>query len=202
MQVWIDDQQLSQVDNLEAAFELARQHTQTGGRLIIDILADGSPIDEALIDTPPSDSTAGIRELRMTTTDHDAFLIETIHTAREALALTAQDQARAVLQLRTGELEPAVESLKSVLEGWQGVRDVVGQSAALADIEIDQLSFAQTTGARCIEQLSKALQEVLDSLGKQDWSALGDAIEYDLGEQASAWDVLLDEMIARIKRDA
>ena len=64
MQVWIDDQQLSQVDNLEAAFELARQHTQTGGRLIIDILADGSPIDEALIDTPPSDSTAGIRELR------------------------------------------------------------------------------------------------------------------------------------------
>ncbi len=200
MKVWIDEQQLPEVESIEAALGLARAHTEGGERLIIDILADGSPIDEALIDDPPSDHTAGIRELRMTTTDHDAFLTDTIHSAKEALALTRQDQARAALQLRTGELEPAIESLQAVLGGWQAVRDVVGQSAALAGINLDTLRWGQTTGADCIERLSHALQDTLDALGRQDWSALGDAIEYDLDEQAPRWDAMLDEMIAQIRR--
>lgn len=201
MQVWIDDKQMEQADSIEAAFELARKHTESAGRLIIDISADGDPIDEALLDNPPSDSTAGIQQLRLTTTDHRAFLTETIHSAKEALTLTREDQSQAADLLRTGELENAAESLRAVLEGWQAVRDVVGQSAALAGIDINELSFEGTTGAACVEKLSKTLEEILATLGRQDWSALGDALEYDLDEQAVCWDRMLDEMIAHIKAD-
>ncbi len=203
MQLWIDNTQLDASDSLEAAFEIARKHAEDAGRLIIDIQADGQPIADALLEEPPSDS-AGINELRLTTTDFNAFLIETISTAKEALEGTRQEQNEAADQIRTGEFEPAVESLKSVLEGWHAVRDVVGQSAALAGFEIDELRVTDAkgtehTGNECVAQLPVALGEIRNCLGKQDWSSLGDALEYDLDDQATLWDGLLDAMIARIQ---
>tara|TARA_R110002072_G_scaffold150953_1_gene299731 strand:+ start:75307 stop:75930 length:624 start_codon:yes stop_codon:yes gene_type:complete len=203
MQLWIDNTQLDASDSLEAAFEIARKHAEDAGRLIIDIQADGQPIADALLEEPPSDS-AGIAELRLTTTDFSAFLIETISTAKEALDGTRQEQSEAADQIRTGEFEPAVESLKSVLEGWHAVRDVVGQSAALAGFAIDELRVTDAkgtehTGNECVAQLPVALGEIRNCLGKQDWSSLGDALEYDLDDQATLWDGLLDAMIARIQ---
>ncbi|PCI09728.1 hypothetical protein COB72_05715, partial [bacterium] len=154
---------------------------------------------DALLDEPPTDD-AGINELRLTTTDYNAFLIETIETAKDALVSTQGDQIEAADQIRTGELEPAIESLKSVLEGWHAVRDVVGQSAALAGIDIDTLEITDAkgttiTGAQCVDALSKALAEVRNCLGKSDWASLGDAIEYDLEDQANTWTALLNAMI-------
>ena len=204
MQLWIDNTQLDAVDTLENAFEIARKHAEQSGRLIIDIQADGNPIDDALLDEPPTND-AGINELRLTTTDYNAFLIETIETAKDALVSTREDQVAAGDQIRTGEIEPAIESLKAVLEGWHAVRDVVGQAAALAEINIDTLEITDakgttTTGEQCIDALSKALAEVRNCLGKQDWASLGDAIEYDLDDQANAWGALLNTMIESIKQ--
>lgn len=203
MQLWIDDTQLDTVESIELAFEIARKHAEEAGRLIIDIQADGEPIDDALIDTPPTDN-AGINELRLTTTDPAAFLVETIRSAKDALDLTREDQTAAADLIRTGKLEPAIESLQAVLEGWHAVRDVVGQSATLAEIDIDTLEITDAkgttiTGAQCVDALSKALAEVRVSITKQDWASLGDAIEYDLDDQATTWAALLNAMIAAIK---
>lgn len=200
MQLWIDDTQLENAQSIESAFELARKHAEESGRLIIDIQADGHPIDDSLLDEPPTD-TAGILELKLTTTDIVAFLVETIHSAKEALALTRQDQNSAADQIRSGDLEPAIVSLKAVLEGWHAVRDVVEQTAALGDIEIQTLVVADSTGAACIDSLSKALQEIRTQLEKQDWSSLGDALDCDLDEEATRWNALLDAMIVRINSD-
>lgn len=204
MQLWIDDTQLDSPDNLEAAFEIARKHAEDSGRLIIDIQADGQPIDDALLDQPPSDN-AGVEELRLTTTNFKAFLIETIESAKDALESTKGDQVEAADQIRTGELDQAIESLKSVLEGWHAVRDVVSQSAALAEIDVNALEIidakgTSTTGAQSIESLSKNLAEVRNCLAKSDWASLGDAIEYDLDDQINAWNALLNAMIAQIKK--
>jgi len=193
MLIWIDDTQLDSIDNLEAAFELARKHAEDANRLIIDIQADGQPIDDRLLDEPPTND-AGIRELRLTTTDHTAFLSETIQSAKEALQLTREDQVSATDHIRGGALEPAIESLQAVLEGWHAVRDVVGQSAALAEIDVNNLVVANTTGQECIECLSKILADIRASLEKQDWASLGDAIEYDLEEQVINWGILLSSL--------
>ena len=206
MQLWIDDTQHDTTDNLEAAFEIARKHAEESGRLIIDIQADGQPIDDALLDEPPTDA-AGINELRLTTTNYSAFLIETLATAKDALESTRGDQIEAADQIRTGELEPSIESLKAVLEGWHAVRDVVGQSAALADINVDTLEITDakgttTSGAQCVDALSKVLAEVRNCLGKSDWASLGDAIEYDLDDQVNTWNALLNAMIQQIQKNA
>lgn len=206
MQLWIDNTQLDTTDNLENAFEIARQHAEDAGRLIVDIQADGHPIDDALLDEPPTDN-AGITELRLTTTDFNAFLIETLNTAKEALEGTRTEQTETADLIRTGAFDQSIESLKSVLEGWHAVRDVVGQSAALAEINIDTLEIIDAkgttiSGEQCIDALSKALAQVRNSLGKQDWASLGDAIEYDLDDQANAWDALLNTMIKQISSNS
>ena len=197
MRVWIDQTELQSATNLDEALELARVHSEQSGRLIIDILADGKPLDESMLES--NKQPDAISELRLTTTDPGAFLSETLHTARETLTLIREDQGTAADHLRTGQLEAAVEALTAVLQGWQAVRDVVDQSAELAGIDVTTMSFAGTTGSACIERLGVTLREIRDALAKQDWSTLGDSIEYDLDEQAEHWDTLMSAMSDRVQ---
>lgn len=199
MRVWIDNTELQASSSLSDALDQAREHSEHTGRLIIDIIADGQPIDDDMLENPPTDE-AGISELRLTTTDPVAFLTETLQSAREAIMLVREDQGSAADHLRTGNLNPAVESLSAVLTGWQAVRDVVGQSAALADIDLSTLAFQNTTADACIAKLGETLSEVRDNLTRQDWSSLGDTIEYDLDEQAQRWDSMLEAMAQLIKQ--
>lgn len=199
MRVWIDSTELQTSDSVIDALEQARKHCQEAGRLIIDILADAHPLDNNMLDNPPADS-AGISELRITTTDPVAFLIETLHTARETISLVRQDQGTAADHLRTGQLEPAIESLTAVLTGWQALRDVVEQSAALADIDLSTLELKGTSADACVTRLGQTLSEIRDNLSRQDWSSLGDSIEYDLDEHAQQWDAMLQSMAQRIEQ--
>ncbi|MFG0313798.1 MAG: hypothetical protein ACF8LL_06405, partial [Phycisphaerales bacterium] len=86
MRVYIDNTELEANNSIADALNAAREHAENDGRLIIDIIADGQTIDDAMLDNPPSDS-GGISELRLTTTDPVAFLMETFARARESLAL-------------------------------------------------------------------------------------------------------------------
>lgn len=201
MRVFINETELDSNASIAEALDAAREHAEQGGRLIVDIIADGATIDDTLLDNPPADD-AGIRELRLTTTDPVAFLVETFASARESLVLVREDQATAAGHLRAGELEPAVEALNGVLTGWQAVGDVVSQSAELAEIDLAGFAFAGTTAGTSIEKLGDALFEIRTNLTHQDWSSLGDAIEYDLDDMAKQWDELLGALSQRVQAGA
>lgn len=198
MRVYIDNTELEANNSIADALDAAREHAENDGRLIIDILADGQTIDDAMLDNPPSDS-GGISELRLTTTDPVAFLMETFASARESLALVREDQSTAADHLRKGDLEPAVEALNGVLTGWQAVGDVVAQSAELADIDLNTFEFDGLHAKDVIEKLGDTLFEIRTNLTHQDWSSLGDAIEYDLDDLAKQWDALLAALAQRVK---
>ena len=176
----------------------ARDHAESNGRLIIDIFADGNPIDESILDNPPADN-AGINELRLQTTDPVAFLGETFASARESLALVREDQGTTAASLRTGELEPAIESLNAVLTGWQAIGEVVAQSAELVDIDLSTFTFKDKSANDCVQKLGDTLFEIRTNLTHQDWSALGDAVEYDLDELANDWNALLEALDAHVR---
>lgn len=198
MRVFIDETELDNNDSVADALDAARDHAENAGRLIVDIHADGEAINNALLDNPPSDN-AGISELRLTTTDPVAFLIETFASARESLVLVREDQATAADHLRKGELEPAVEVLNAILTGWQAVGEVVAQSAELAEIDLNAFEFDGTNASAVIEKLGDTLFEIRTNLTHQDWSSLGDAIEYDLDDLAKQWDGLLDALAQRVQ---
>lgn len=198
MRVYIDNTELEANNSIADALDAAREHAENDGRLIIDIIADGQTIDDAMLDNPPSDN-GGISELRLTTTDPVAFLMETFASARESLALVREDQSTAADHLRKGDLEPAVEALNGVLTGWQAVGDVVAQSAELADIDLNTFEFDGLQAKGVIEKLGDTLFEIRTNLTHQDWSSLGDAIEYDLDDLAKQWDALLGALAQRVQ---
>ena len=206
MRIFIDDTRLDDAPDAPTAIALAREHIDGADRLIIDINADGEPAPDAILDG--TDDGASIAELRFTTADTGTFLSETVHAAKESLDLIRKDQTTAAEQIRAGEMEDAMHALRAIMEGWQGVRDVVDQVAQLAGADAATLEAhseagpedGAESGQAIIADLGAALTEIRDTLAQEDWASLGDVVEYDLATLADRWDALLDALIERAAR--
>jgi len=198
MHIWIDNTQLTDAPDLNTALEQARVHAESTGRLIIDILVDGQPAPDEIFDDEPQ-GLGDINELRFTTADTNELVIETAQTAIDSIDLLKADQEEGAKLIRAGDITDSMETLRSVLEGWQAVRDIVDQIAQLTEIDIPTLQVGHEKGSEIIESLSKSLAEVRETLQNEDWSSLGDVIEYDLNELAVKWSALLSALIQGIK---
>ncbi len=193
MQIWIDTEQVETSDTIEQALDTARAHAEQTGRLIVEINADGKPLDDSLFENPAA-STPDIAELRFVTVDPIAFMNQTLDDTRLSLESTKAEQIVVASQIQSGELSNAIELLGPVLEGWHAVRDVVDQLSALAGVDLHTLDIDGVSATECINGLAKALGEIRDALANEDWSSMGDLLEYNLDEQASTWMSLIDAL--------
>ncbi|MBO6512681.1 MAG: hypothetical protein JJ974_01795 [Phycisphaerales bacterium] len=194
MQIWIDNTQLSDAPDIGEAIEQARLHAENAGRLIVDILVDGQPApDELYGDTP--ETLGPIEELRFTTADTRSMVNESINTAIDSIELLKADQAQCAQQIRSGELGDSMETLRSILEGWQAIRDMADQITQITNLDIQSVQIGSEHGSEIVQSLSTALSEVRETLQNEDWSSLGDVIEYDLEELATKWSALLGALI-------
>lgn len=198
MHIWIDNTQLTDAPDLNAALEQARVHAESGGRLIVDILVDGQPAPDAIFDEDPQ-GLDEINELRFTTADTSELIIETANTAIESVELLKADHEAGAQQIRSGDLQDSMETMRSILEGWQAMRDIVDQITQITNIDIQSLPVGQQTGSEIITSLSNSLSEIRETLQNEDWSSLGDVIEYDLNELAIQWSAMLSALIEAIK---
>ncbi|MEL6330025.1 MAG: hypothetical protein AAFR38_10200 [Planctomycetota bacterium] len=194
----LDGQPISPApDGLAAALDAARVRAESAGRIIIDVRSDGEPIDGRLLSEPPADN-AGIGELAMVSADKVAFLTTTIHDAGDALDAAVQKQREAAEFVQQGELEAAGEPLSEALATWQAVRDVVVHASALAGVTPEEIEVPTEQGAvqaqDIIAELVGALEEIKRALTQQDWSALSDAIGYDLEDVAERWRAMLKQL--------
>ncbi len=193
MQIWIDNTQLQDITNLDDALEHARLHAEGSGRLIVDILVDGNPATDAFFDSEPGDHPP-IKELRFTTAHTQSLVAETIDTAIESIELLRADQIAGAKQLREGELDDAMETLRAIMKGWQAMRDIVDQITQITNLDIATLKAGDHLGSEIVEMFVKTLSEVRETLQSEDWSSLGDVIEYDLEELAAKWTPLLSAL--------
>jgi|GEM_PF-1767314 len=198
MQIWIDNTQQTDATDLGDALEQARIHAESSGRLIVDILVDGQPATDELFEDQP-EGLGSINELRFTTADTSAIIAETAQTAIESIELLKADQEAGAQQIRAGELEDAMQTLQAIMEGWLAMRDVVDQITQIAQIDISSVKVGNETGSDSVQSLSNALAEVRETLQNEDWSSLGDVIEYDLNELAGKWATLLQSLIQSVQ---
>ncbi len=198
MHIWIDNTQLTDAPDLDAALEQARLHAESQGRLIVDILVDGQPAPDEIFDDQPQ-GLDSINELRFTTADTNQLVVETVNTAIDSIQLLKADQAAGTQQIRSGDLSDAMNTMRSIMEGWQALRDIADQVAQVTQIDIPSLKIGPHLGSEIVDSLSKALSEVRETLQNEDWSSLGDIIEYDLDELATKWSALLNALIQGVQ---
>lgn len=193
MNIWIDDTQIEQTDDLDTALETARLHAESQGRLIVDILVNGQPATDAFFEES-MENLPPITDLHFTTADTASLVSETIDTAIESIALLKADQQAGAQQLREDDMDNAMQTLRAIMEGWQAMRDIVDQITQITDLDINALTVNQQPATQIVEKLSKSLGDVRETLKNEDWSLLGDVIEYDLNELAEQWSSLLSAM--------
>lgn len=184
---------------MAAALEAGRLAAEGLGRLVIEVHADGKPLPGELLEDPPSDA-AGIRELRMVSTEPGPFIRTTLLDAVELLGPIRADQAEAVRLFQSGHIEEAFEPLQRALTSWSILRDLVEKSEQLGLtqpsrvlVRADDWSTG-TSGSEFIAALAEHLGEVKRTLQIQDFTALADAIEGGLGSDADGWELFLKAM--------
>ncbi len=196
MRVTMDGQTITdQAEGVAQAIEMVRERAESLGRLVIEVIADGQPAPD-LLDAMPADP-AGVRELGVTTAKKSLFLRETLAQARETLERTRADQAQAAGRIDAGEIAEALGSLRAIIEGWQLVRAVVDQAAALSGLVCDDLRSGDEPGGVVVRALADDLVALRDAVSREDWSGLSDNLACDLDARAVQWIGLIDDLAAR-----
>jgi len=198
MKVYLDDQPLSVTPGSVAeALVAGRDAAEATGRLVIEVHADGSPIDPAMLDQPPTDH-AGIAELKLISTPPGPFLRVTLLDAVDLLAEIKKAQTVAVEKFQTGHIEDGVPALQNALGSWTLIRDVVEKASALGTIDpstvVVETKDGTRTGATYIDGLAHDFDAVRRALEIQDFTALADVLESDLDAQADHWMTFLSAL--------
>lgn len=187
MLAFLDDAALSlDRPTFAAAIDAGGRAARARGRELGPVLLDGTPVGEAILRHPPEAALG--REVRMVSVAGGAGAETAAQNglagAAAALARATSAQSLAAELIQTARVEEALRPLVEAVEAWQEVRAAVaGELSWAAGLESFEAMIAE---------LSERLREVERSLRVQDWSALADALAYDMKEQAEGWRVLIE----------
>ncbi len=199
MNIYLDDSPLTETaDTLAGAIAAARDRASSLARVIVDIVADGTPLAPAQLD---DDEVMGSRfeEVRLTTAEPRTFVRVTMCDAADALEHAREAQKKAAEHLEAGHAEDGYKSLEQVVGTWQAARQSLDQGAQLLGLDLSTMPLARPeTLPEAIEQLTTGLAEVRRCVQGQDWAGLSDVLLYDLDELAVLWQSLLREVAACI----
>lgn len=204
MRVYLDNRDMgvaaaTLADGLKAGVSAA----EAGGRVVIEMRADGAEIGDA--ELARAEEPTAYQELRLVSTDARTLVRVTLYDAADALgeAKARQDSASELIQ--AGDTQKALDHLQEALGLWQLVRGTVDKSAELLSLRLDQTVVKGDDGAelRLAEEadaLKGSLGEIKSALEGQDWSALSDALSYDMDRRAATWQRLLRALGDHIAR--
>lgn len=195
--VYLDGQPLSGCGlTLGAALAVGAASARAGGRIVVEVHADGALVpDEHLADPPPDAPYAG--ELDFVTAEPRALVSYTLNDAAEALGVARERQSHAAAMLRTGQMQHAMEALTESLSVWEMVRRAVHDGCSLIGMPIEQaLASGAGEGAPLADGLSANLSEVKRAIASEDWSSLADTLAYELDDEARRWTTALTELAA------
>jgi hypothetical protein len=187
--VYLDGEPLwAQRDTLQAGLRVAADEAQQRGRIIVEATADGSPIAEPVLENPPDTPFDG--ELRFVSVEPKMLARTTLQDASEALEQAREAQKRGAELIESGRPEESLTPLGEAIDVWRVVRDAVQKSVAIAPTGAGQAGLSEL-----VTMLGATLTEIKRSLTAQDWSALSDALHYDMDEQVDRWQSLLTHMV-------
>jgi|SRR5262245_38404042 len=191
MRVLLDGQPLSIArDSLAEALRAGVEQAASRGRIIIEARADGRPIPDDQLSSPP-DTAAGVEQVTLTSAEPRTLVRVTLLDAAEALDGVRVEQAAVAEMLQAGRTDEALEKLTGVMGTWQAVRDVLSRSAEVVSLDLSTLKLPDVDEESSLGPATRALathlREIKEAVSSEDWSALSDIVAYDLDAQAGVW---------------
>ncbi len=193
MRIVVDNEPLTaSPGSIAEALSTARLNAEQRGRVVIEALLDGEPLTDAQL-SDPSIAPRNSGEMRFATAEPAELVGSTLLGVAETLADVKQEQQAAAELLTLGKMSEAMDRLHHALRTWEGVRQAVidGTSLMGMSVETTRVQMPGGGGERAmsdqVRDLASSLGEVKRAFGAEDWSALADALGYDMQERADQW---------------
>ena len=180
---------------LKAAIGAAALQAERSGRIIVSAVADGATLSDGQL-RDPSDEASGIVELTLATAEPARMISDMLRAAADAVTSVRTTQKDAAALISAGKTNEVSEHLQTVFGVWQAVCEGVQNAADMLQVDLGALRVPDGAGetltiAPLIEVLVDRLREVQRALTESDWSALSDALGFDLDDSARDWQVAL-----------
>ena len=194
MRVILDDQPCnSAATSVAQAVADAAASVETRGRVIVEVLVDGTALTEEDLGSEELQSRDA-DEVAMVSADLKELVDGTLTHASEALVEADHLQRHAAERLQSDDRVAAMTSLNDALSIWLAVHEAVMKSAAALDIDVDRLPVRGQSMEKRIEHLNEHLQAIQSALRGDDPVALSDTLLYELPEVVNQWREVLDVM--------
>jgi len=183
---------------LDGVLDAAQADARSNGRMIVEVSLDGqSLVGEDLDARRPQPINQA--EVRLYSADGAQVAAEALREVRQSIDQIDQLHDRAAEQLQRGEQSEGMQAVSQVIELWLGVQRAVGQSAAVAGIDLDGFEFGGTSAKALFAGLLERLQELKALIEANDTVALADALAYEWKEITGPWAELVDTLTARVE---
>lgn len=192
MQVTLDQQPCDvAASTVWDAIAEASAIAQANGRMIIEVVVDGTPIGESDMSALQREAR-GASSVELTSANVTALVAEVFAEAEESLTQAEALQIQAAQKLETGAQVDAMTTLSEAVTIWQTAQRalVLGMEAMNeCGRDVKEKSFDDA-----VHQLREQLDGVCDSLRQQDMIALSDALMYELPACIAQWRAMLQAL--------
>ncbi len=202
MRAYLDDQPLAiERPTLAAALSAAVAQAGSRGRIVVEAISGGARIPDETLQAPPEDELPG--DVRFLSVEPRTLVRVTLMDAADALDQAKANQLACARLIQSGEVEQSLDPLGRAIETWRAVRDALERSMeTLGDRPQGQGPDAGPGVddlAALVQSLWTRLEEVRRSLSAQDWSALADALSYEMSDQVEQWKSTLRAMAENLR---
>ena len=199
MRIFLDEQAVDLTGgSLGELLDGARRRLTDGGRVVVEVAVDGAKLGEEQL-TAMAEEVLGERELRLTSAEPRALVVETLEQVRGRLTAAGELQQEAADLLQQDEAAAALTKVGESIEAWLQVQQAVLHSAMLLQLDLDRLMVDGQPAHRLTDEAVQQLQDVKAYIQSQDMVALADTLAYEWPETTARWQRLLDVMIDTIK---
>lgn len=194
--MFLDNRPLEADDtSLSAALGAARAAAERGGRIIVEVIADGVPAPEKDLHRPDAVTRRPYAaELRFTSESPRTLVGDAMLNAADAVGAIRIKQNEAAALLHRGDPESAVALLGEAVTLWQMVRRALEESSQL--LGASMLDGPELAGLG--DELARRLNAIRDALAGQDWSALSDELDAEMDAHAGRWADALGKLAGQV----
>lgn len=202
MRVLLDDQPCStSATTIGEAVAAAADAAEKAGRLVIEVLVDGSALSEEDLQEDGRLANSA-DEVQLLTTTMNELLRDTFVHAAEALGDADTVQKEAAEFIQSGRQNEGMQNLLTALETWGGIRDAVVKGLGLADISPENVTIEGIGLPDAIGRLQIRLGGLKEAMVAEDVSATCDCLLYDLPESTAEWRTILSGLAKRFTPEA
>ena len=178
---------------IEGAAGLARDR----GRLIVDVIVDGTRWSEAdLASDEQHTKTADV--IKFISAEPVELVRHTFADAADALSEAADLQREAAELLQSGEGTVSMDKLGEAVSIWLCVQEAIVSGAQLVELDLDTVEVSGEPLPESIRRLNQHLAALRRGLEERDETALADTLLYEFPPIIEQWRRVFTDLQGRL----